>query len=44
VEAEEVGQDGGWDLGGQLQQRGVAVGAGIDAESAQPLGQPGGVC
>lgn len=43
MDAEEVGEDGGRDLGGQLQQGGVAVGARIDAEGAQPLGKPGGV-
>jgi hypothetical protein len=43
VQAEQVGQHRGWDLGGQLQQGGVAGGPGGDAEGGQTGDQVLGV-
>ncbi len=38
VDAQGAGEDGGGDLGGELEERGAACLAGTDAEVAEPLG------
>ena len=39
VDGEGAGEDGGGDLGGELEQRGAAVLAGTDPEVVEPPGQ-----
>jgi hypothetical protein len=34
VDAEDAGKHRGWDLGGELDQRGLPHGAGLDADAA----------
>jgi len=38
VDAQGAGEDGGGDLGGELEERGAACLAGMDAKVAEPLG------
>lgn len=42
VDSEGAGEDGGGDLGGELEERGAAGLAGTDAEVGEPLGQARG--
>ena len=41
VQAEEVGEDGGGQLGGEVEERGPASGLGVGAEGAQAVAEPG---
>ena len=40
-QAEEVGEDGGGQLGSKIKQRGPASGLGVDTEGAQAAAEPG---
>jgi hypothetical protein len=39
VQAEEVGEDRGGELGGEVEQRGAASGLGVDAEGSQAFAE-----
>jgi hypothetical protein len=43
VEAEQVGEHGYGEFGGELEQGGVAVGAGVDAERGEAVAEAGRV-
>src|SRR5689334_10213126 len=42
VQAEEVGEDGGGELGGEVEEGGAAAGLGVDAEGSQAFAERGG--
>ncbi len=39
---QQVGQDGGGELGGEVAERGAAPGSAVDAERAEALAEPTG--
>ena len=41
VQAEEVGEDRGGELGGEVEERGAAAGLGVDAEGSEPFAERG---
>ena len=41
VQAEEVGEDGGGELGGEVEEGGAAAGLGVDAECPEPSAERG---
>src|SRR6516164_1055943 len=41
VQAEEVSEDRGGELGGEVEQRGTAPGLGVDTEGPQAFAEPG---
>ena len=41
MQAEDVGEDRGGELGGEVEQRGTAAGLGVDAEGPQAFAEPG---
>jgi hypothetical protein len=41
VQAEEVGEDRGGELGGEVEEGGAAAGLGVDAEGPEPFAERG---
>ena len=41
VQAEQIGEDCGGELGGEVEERSPAAGLGVDAEGSQALAEPG---
>src|SRR5512133_3973461 len=41
VQAEEVGEDGSGELGGEVEEGGAAAGLGVDAEGPEPFAERG---
>lgn len=43
AQAEQVGGNGGGDLGGEVEEGGAAAGLGVDAEGPEPFAERAGV-